>query len=209
MRNPTFKIGVVAAFLIAAFIPLRGQNTGLPEVFKEESIPEQYNYLNEKTRIYENYRAIREDMFRAISKNTLDTLERYNKKITNLTRETLQLKAQIDTLNKIVSSANADLDQAVQTKESIRVIGIPLNKKTYNSLMWSITGILLLLLAIGYFTFKQNRSATVRTKKDLDDLKSEFEEYKKKTRLEREKTNMEHFNEIKKLKANLPGSRLQ
>lgn len=209
MRNPTFKTGVVAVFLIAAFIPLCGQNTGLPEVFKEESIPEQYNYLNEKTRIYENYRAIREDMYRAISRNTLDTLARYNKKITDLTRKTLQLNARIDTLNKIVTSANADLDQAVQTKESIKVIGIPLNKTTYNSIMWSITGILLLLLAIGYFTFNQNRTTTVRTKKDLDDLKSEFEEYKTKTRLEREKTNMEHFNEIKKLKANLPGSRLQ
>ncbi len=209
MRYSTFKIGFVAALLFSAFAPLSGQNTGLPEVLKKESLPEQYNYLNEKTRIYENYRAIREDMYRAISKNTLDTLSRDHRKIADLMRQTLLLNARIDSLSKMVSTAHADLDQAVQTKESIRFLGISINKNTYNTIMWTITGILLLLLAVGYFTFKQNRSTTVSTKKDLDDLKSEFEEYQKKTRLEREKTNMEHFNEVKKLKASLPGSRLQ
>jgi hypothetical protein len=209
MSYSPFKSCIVAVLLLTALIPVRSQTTGLPEVFKENSIPDQFNYLEEKTRIYENYRAIREDMFRAISKNTLDTFKRYNQKINDLTRQTLLLNARIDSLNKTVSGAKTDLDEAVRNKESIRVIGINVNKTTYNSIMWSITGILLLLLIIGYFTFKQNRSTTVHTKKDLDDMNAEFEEYKKRTRLEREKTNMEHFNEIKKLKSNLPGSRLQ
>jgi uncharacterized membrane-anchored protein YhcB (DUF1043 family) len=71
--------------------------------------------------------------------------------------------------------------------------------------MWTLMGILVLLLIVGYLTFKQNRSTTIKTKKELNDLMAEFEEYKKKSRLEREKTTMEHFNEIKKLKASLPG----
>jgi uncharacterized protein YijF (DUF1287 family) len=55
-------------------------------------------------------------------------------------------------------------------------------------------------LVTGFLTFKQNRLATIRTKKDLEDLKKEFEEYHTKARLERERMNIDHFNEIKKLK---------
>ena len=59
---------------------------------------------------------------------------------------------------------------------------------------------MLFLLIAGYLTFKRNRVITVRTKKDLEDLKEEFEGYRQKVRIEREKTSLEHFNEIKKLK---------
>jgi uncharacterized membrane-anchored protein YhcB (DUF1043 family) len=66
--------------------------------------------------------------------------------------------------------------------------------------MWTLVGILVLALLIGYLTFRQNRNTTIRTKKDLNDLKEEYEKYQKKTRLEREKMTIDHFNEIKKLK---------
>jgi lysyl-tRNA synthetase class I len=66
--------------------------------------------------------------------------------------------------------------------------------------MWTMVAALLLLLLIGYFTFMQNRTITLRTKKDLNELVDEYEKYKKKTRLEREKMTIDHFNEIKKLR---------
>jgi hypothetical protein len=37
-------------------------------------------------------------------------------------------------------------------------------------------------------------------KKELKELKAEFEEYRQKSRIEREKVSMDHFNEIRKLK---------
>jgi len=66
--------------------------------------------------------------------------------------------------------------------------------------MWTLVAVLLGLLLIGYFTFRQNRVITVRTKNDLNELKTEYEKYQKKTRLEREKMTIDHFNEIKKLR---------
>jgi hypothetical protein len=66
--------------------------------------------------------------------------------------------------------------------------------------MWTILAILVFLLAVGFLSFKQNRAITLRTKKDLNELKEEFEEYQKKTRIERERMSIDHFNEIKKLK---------
>jgi|WetSurMetagenome_2_1015567.scaffolds.fasta_scaffold131192_2 hypothetical protein len=207
MSHSVLKFSVVAVIAFTAVIRGNSQNAGLPDVFKQQPVPEQLKYLEEHTRIYDNYRAIREDMFRVVSKNTIDSINKQRQKINSLTQQTVKLNLHIDSLNKILAGTSNDLEKAVRTKENIPVLGMSVNKTSYNSIMWGITGILLLLLIIGYFSYKQNRNNTLRTRRDIEELKTEFEEYKKKARLEREKTTMEHFNEIKKLKANLPGSR--
>lgn len=172
----------------------------MPDVLKKEPIPEQLKYLEEHTRIYENFRAIREDIFQIISKNTIDTLTKAKTKINALILRNKVLDNRIDSLIKAQESFNLALKEATRTKESISVLGLEINKKTYNSFMWTIVAVLLLLLIAGYFTFMQNRTGTLRTKKDLAELMDEYEKYKKKTRLEREKMTIDHFNEIKKLR---------
>jgi hypothetical protein len=172
----------------------------MPDVFKQEPIPEQLKYLEEHTRIYDNFRAVREDMFQKISKNTIDTLSKNTSKINALILRNRSLNNRIDSLKKAQEVFNAELKEVTRTKESISVLGAEINKRTYNSFMWTLTAILVLMLLIGYFTFRQNRTVTLRTKKDLGDLMDEYEKYKKKTRLEREKMTIDHFNEIKKLR---------
>ncbi len=199
MRQLILRICVLTAILLAAVVRSNCQND-LPEVFKQGTIPEQLKYLDEKTRIYENYRAIREDMFRNISRNTLDTLNQAKKRINGLILQTTELNTRIDSLQKSLDAYRTELDEKTRTKNSIRVLGIEANKVTYNTVMWTILGALTFLLIAGYLTFRQNRSVTVKTKKDLEELKAEFEEYRKKTRIEREKMAIDHFNEIKKLK---------
>ena len=143
---------------------------------------------------------MREDIFQKISKNTIDTLTKTTSKINALILHNRALNNRIDSLKKAQESFNVELKEVTRTKESISVLGLEINKKTYNSIMWTMMAALLLLLLIGYFTFMQNRSITLRTKKDLNELVDEYEKYKKKTRLEREKMTIDHFNEIKKLR---------
>jgi uncharacterized protein HemX len=143
---------------------------------------------------------VREDIFQKISKNTIDTLSKSTTRINTLILRNNVLNNRIDSLRKAQESFNAELKEVTRTKESISVLGLEINKKTYNSFMWTIMAVLIALLLIGYFTFRQNRMVTLRTKKDLNELMDEYEKYKKKTRLEREKMTIDHFNEIKKLR---------
>ncbi len=193
------KLSLLIAVLLASGTRVYCQNE-MPDVFKQETIPEQLKYLEEHTRIYENYRAVREDIFQKVSKNTIDTLTKTTTKINALILHNRALNNRIDSLKKAQELFNAELKEVTRTKESISVLGLEINKKTYNSIMWTMMAALLLLLLIGYFTFMQNRSITLRTKKDLNELVDEYEKYKKKTRLEREKMTIDHFNEIKKLR---------
>jgi hypothetical protein len=188
------------ASIVLAVAARSNCQSDLPEVFKEGTISEQMKYLDEHTRIYENYRAIREDMYRSIRRNALDSLTKAKGRITGLLAQTTLLDNRIDSLNRSLEATSNELTEKTRTKNSIGILGIEVNKAAYNSLMWSVLGALVLLLVIGFLSFKQNRSVTIRTLKDLDELNAEFEAYRTKTRLEREKTAIDHFNEIKRLK---------
>jgi len=193
------KFWFITAILLAGTIGGYSQNE-LPEVFKKGTISEQFKYLDERTRIYEDYRAIREDMFRLISRNTLDTLKNTRKKINDQISQTNTLNNRIDSLKISLEASKSELEEMTRTKESIPVLGIEVNKKSYNAIMWTILGVLVFLLISGFLIFRQNRHITHRTKLDLVELKEEFEGYRQKTRLDREQMTRDHFNEIKRLK---------
>jgi hypothetical protein len=199
MRKLVKKSGAIVIFILTAVAATIAQD-GLPEVFKEGTIPEQLQYLNERTRIYENYRAIREDMYRSISRNTLDTLALSKSRITLLAEQNHTLQGRIDSLNKNLEAKVLELDEKTRTKNSIRVLGIEVGKAAYNSVMWTLLAVMAFLLVTGYLAFRQSRVASSATRKDLEELQAAFEEYRTKTRLEREKTAIEHFKEIQKLK---------
>jgi predicted PurR-regulated permease PerM len=193
------RILLIFLLLVLAFPKVTGQTT-MPEVLYKNSLKEQLNYLEEKTRIYENYRAIREDMFQKIKGNISDTLSSASKKIAVLKNTTSKLNHTIDSLKSLYETTNTNLENITRTKNSISVLGVEVNKLTYNKIMWTITAALLILLALGFLGFKRNMTITHETKKELSDLKTEFEAYRKTTREAREKMSMDHFNEIKRLK---------
>jgi hypothetical protein len=174
--------------------------TTMPDVLDKGTFTEQMKFLEEKTRIYEDYRAIREDMFQKIKKNSIDSLSKAKGRINGLVTLTSYLNVRIDSLNSKLEATKVELGEVSRTKNSISVMGIQLEKTAYNTTTWTIIAILVSMLVIGYLTFKRNRVITLNTKKEIKDLREEFDEYRKKTRLDREKMSMDHFNEIRKLR---------
>ncbi len=199
MSQSLTRICIFTALVLAGVIRVYCQE-GLPEVFKQGTIAEQVKYLDERTRIYENYRAIREDIYQMFSRNTLDTLKNVKRKMNGLILQTTTLSNRIDSLNKSMEATRIELTDKIRTKDSINLLGIEVNKKAYNSVMWIILGALVFLLIAGYLLFRLNRNIALRTKLDLIELRDEFEGYRQKTRLDREQMTRDHFNEIKKLK---------
>jgi hypothetical protein len=181
------------------FIKLNGQTT-LPVEFIQNSIKEQINYLEQRTRIYENYRAIREDMFRKINSNILDTLSAGKNTISGLITLTSALTASNDSLNSLLETTRVKLEETTASKNKISVLGMEIRKVAYNGIMWTLVAGLIVLLAIGFLVFKRVWSVNINTGKELKELKDEFEAYRQSSRLAREKLTIDHFNEIKRLK---------
>jgi len=189
----------ILAVTIIAANKVSGQVT-MPDALLNNSLKEQMNYLDEHTRIYDNYRAIREDMFQKLKVNISDTLSAVNTKITGLNKTAKVLNMTIDTLKANLESTRTRLDEMTKTKNSISVLGLELNKSAYNKAMWTILAGLVAALVLGFLAFKRNLSAMFDTKKEFQELKNEFDTYRKTSREAREKMTMDHFNEIKRLK---------
>jgi hypothetical protein len=199
MKQLFVRCCLLAIISVSGSLQGHGQ-TDIPAVFRQGTISEQMKYLDEHTRIYENYRAIREDLYRTVSRNILDSLNQATNSISTLAAKTTGLDQRIDSLQKSLEASGRDVDKATRTKNSIRVLGVEVGKAAYNSVMWTLLAVLGFLLVTGYLVFRQNRASTTATRKDLVELQAAFEEYRTKTRLEREKTAIEHFKEIQRLK---------
>lgn len=174
----------------------------IPDIYRKGSLNEQLNQVEDHTRVYENFRAIREDIFQLIQKNIKDSIASHALKVKELNAHIVKLNQRIDSINQGLETTKTGLLEMTQKQNSISVLGLDINKTVYNSIMWSIIGIAAILLLIGYFIFKKNNETTQKAKSELQDIQKEFEDYKQRKRNEIENMTMSHFNEIKKLKEN-------
>ena len=199
MKQLQLRCILILAVLITTVLKVTGQGT-MPDALVKSSLNEQFKYLDEHTKIYENYRAVREDMFQLTKKNVSDTLSVLNTKIAGLNKTARTLNQTIDTLRKDLESTKTSLETTTKSKNSISVIGLEVNKAAYNRIMWTILFGLVAALVAGFLVFKRNLSIISNTKKEFQELKDEFETYRKTSREAREKMTMAHFLEMKKLK---------
>jgi len=199
MNKPEIRITIILLLMVMFNIKGTCQTT-MPDVLLRNSLTEQMNYIQEKTRIYENYRAIREDMFQKIKGNALDSLSSAKNRIAELNILAKRLNHTIDSINASFQKTRSELAEATRTKNNIRVFGSEVNKILYNTILWTVIAGLLVILGIGFMAFKRNLAVTNCTRKDIKELKEEFEAYRKSSREAREKMSMDHFNELKKLR---------
>jgi hypothetical protein len=194
-------IRIAFAFGLITMFPFTGNaQTAMPDMLQNGTLKEQMDFVQEKTRIYEGFRAIREDMFQKIKGNALDSLKAAKTEIKGLKNNTRTLFLKIDSLNASVGTIRADLEQMTKTKNSISLMGIEINKKGYNAVLWTIIVALAGFLTFGFLAYQRNHNVTAHTRKECEELKKEFEAYRKASREAREKMSMTHFNELKKLR---------
>lgn len=199
MNQISFKHVLVFSVIFFTAITAIGQ-TAMPTELNSSSIGEQIQYLEKHTRIYEGYRAIREDMYQKINGNFIDTLQAEKSRVAALEGLTSNLNSKTDSLNALLNTTRANLQEITNTKNNIRVLGLEIRKGAYNTIMWTIVGGLVFVLALGFLVFKRNLTVLLRTEKDLKELKDEFAAYKQTSRLAREKLEMDNFRAIQKLK---------
>ncbi|MCE5348150.1 MAG: hypothetical protein LLG13_17945 [Bacteroidales bacterium] len=199
MNHLRYKYSLIFAAMIMVAIKGNGQ-TIMPDELINNTIEEQINFIEKRTKIYENYRAIREDMFQKINRNIIDTVSAAKIRIDKLENLASTLTLANDSLNILLGTTRRNLEETTSTKNKISVLGLEINKTVYNAIMWAIVALLVVTFAIGFLVFKRSMAGKIKTGKELKELKDEFEAYRQSSRIAREKMAMDHFNEIKKLK---------
>jgi hypothetical protein len=194
-----YRVVLILTFLLLTVIKTNSQTT-MPVELNNNTIKEQLTYIEGHTRIYENYRAIREDIFQKLVVNVNDSISQSARSIAELKILTTVLKNNIDSVTVASETINTKLDDLARTKNSIRFLGIEVDKLVYNSIMWTIVAGLIVLLVIGLLLFKRNLMIIINTKKELKAFIAEFEAYRKTSQQARDQLYADHFNELKKLR---------
>ncbi len=199
IKMPVIRFAIV--IIMVSGLSLRGESqSNIPDELLKSTLKGQMDYIQGKTRIYEDYRAIREDMFQLIKRNSLDSLKMAMNQISSLKGVAASRNFTIDSLNSSLISTGKKLEEMSNTKNSISIFGIEIRKNTYNAIMWLTIAILAGSLVAGFLAYKRDRIVTMHTKRGYEDLKKEYDAYKKASREAREKMSMTHFNEMKKLR---------
>lgn len=171
-----------------------------PAIMDSVTLESQLDYIQNRTRIYNDFRAIREDIFLKMKGNALDSLNAAKLEIATLNSKLTDRNFQLEILNTDLGRTKNDRDEAIRNKDSISIVGIQLNKALYNSITWFIILGLTVLAVSLFLLFKRTHVVTVQTKKEFNEMQEEFETHKKSSREKYEKLVVNHHNEIMRLK---------
>jgi len=202
MKNkiPQGAVALLLTVLISSFFSMTNAQSGILPVLDSATLESQMEYIHQNTRVYNNFRAVREDVFLKMKRNVIDTLNAEKLLGAQLNSRLTERDFQIETLKTDLGRTKNERDEAITNKNSLTFIGISMNKAVYNSVMWFIVLGLAALAVIMLVLFKRSHVVTSQTKNELQTTQKEFEEYRKNAREKYEKLVVTHHHEIMKLK---------
>ncbi len=164
------------------------------------TIESQFDYLYRKSSSYQEYKVVKKTFYSKIKGNVLDSLGALKTELNDTKKVVETQNMEINKLKSDLKITNDNLTGVTKEKDSIKFIGIPMTKSSYNTLLWSIILGLVVLLAVFIFKFKSSNSITNLAQSQLLDTEAEFDSYKV-TALEREqKVRRELQDELNKKK---------
>ncbi|AZJ32498.1 MULTISPECIES: hypothetical protein [Tenacibaculum] len=187
-------------FLKIVFIFILSQSiiaqTSSPD--QPNTVENQFKELYKKSNNYQIYKVVKKNEYLRLQNSILDSIKVIKTdaaakqvKIDEQQKSIVELQTKIDTLNK-------DLVTSIDKEDAISFVGIPLNKSTYNSIVWGIIFVLLAALAFFIYRFNNSNVVTKETKSLLTETEEEFEQYKKKTIEKEQKLRRQLQDEINK-----------
>ena len=193
-------VGLLLAVVFILNLQNAGAQSGASAVLDTALLEAQMEYIYDNTGIYNDYRAIREDIFLKLKRNVNDTVSAARLEIASLNSKLSEREFQIESLNTDLARTRNEKEEAIRNRDSLSFLGIQMNKTLYNSIVWIIILGLAALAAIMVLLFKRSNQVTNEVREELQSTQNEFDDYRKSAREKYEKLVVTHHNEIMKLK---------
>jgi signal transduction histidine kinase len=163
-------------------------------------IKEQFNYLIKKSTQYNDYRVVKSASLFALKKHISDTIDDLTSELYNSKTQITQKAKKLDSLNLVLASTQNELAQAIELRDNINIIGISTSKAAYNSIMWTTAIGLLFLASLLFILFKRSNKITRKSKREIEELKNELHENRRRAREREEQVVRKLHDEINRYK---------
>ncbi|MBQ4804829.1 tRNA (guanine-N1)-methyltransferase [Aquimarina sp. MMG015] len=185
MKLPKYLLVFIALFPIFETIQAQEDNLTAEQALKNENIKTQFDVVIKKSGKYQEYKVVKRVWLDKLKGNTIDSLKTLEDKLNSSNQKITEQLTSISNLEASLAKTNENLTTVTEEKDSMTFLGIPFTKGSYKTMMWTIVGALVALLAFFVFKFKNSNSVTVQAKKALAETEAEFEDHRRRA-LERE-----------------------
>ncbi|TYB79638.1 tRNA (guanine-N1)-methyltransferase [Bizionia myxarmorum] len=188
----SFKNFIFLLF-IASCASLNAQNINTQETNEEEdklsldsgTIDSQFEYVIQRSNNYQDYKVVKKNWLSTLKAHTLDSLKSIHAEIITAEETIATQNDEIVSLKSSLKNTETSLNKTTDEKNNMELFGLQMTKPNYNVLMWSIVGLLLALLLLFMYKYRNSNSVTREARKNLEETEEEFEEHRR-TALERE-----------------------
>ncbi|QIE60814.1 hypothetical protein G5B37_14995 [Rasiella rasia] len=164
----------------------------------ESTIENQLVDAIDKSNSYKEFKVIEKSKLARLRANILDSISSLEENITSLHSEIDTQKNEIASLTQSLKTTNENLTVSKKKENGIEIFGTITEKSTYNTVMWSIIGLLLLALGFFVYKFKNSHSITKAARLKLAETEVEFEAHRQKKLEEQQQLRRKLQDEINK-----------
>jgi uncharacterized protein YlxW (UPF0749 family) len=168
------------------------------------TIESQFEFIYKKSGNYnaegKQYEVVRRLNLDKIRGNILDSLKQVRAEARELNATIARQEGTIEDLNGKLENTTKQLEDVTAEKDSMSFFGIPVSKITYNLILWTIIGGLLLFLLLFIYKYRRSNVLTQEAKVKLADVEAEYEEHRRKALEREQKISRQLQDEINKYK---------
>lgn len=158
----------------------------------QDSIQVRKNTLNnqmsdafDKSNSYQDYKVIKKTQLATLKRNILDSVSNLDKRIFTQESELGLQKIEIDSLRQSLKNTQQNLEASKEKEDGIAIFGVLTSKATYNSIMWIMILVLLLISGFLFYRFLNSHKVTNAAQLKMAEIEIELEDYRRNS-LERE-----------------------
>lgn len=146
------------------------------------SLNKQFLELKEKANNYQDYKVIKHTQLNDFWKGVMDSVTSYKKEIVVAQKEIDTQKAELNQLKQELKSTQQEVHKNDYASARISVLGIQMLKDNYIYLNFGIILVLLVMLAVAFFSYQKSKRIAHEKVTEFDSVQSELSSYKQRLR---------------------------
>ena len=172
------KIYTIVLFAILGLVPAAIAQ----DVPTDNSLQEQFRSLKESSNNYQEYKVVRERLLDQFYSNVKDSINIAKQRILEAQNTISAQQQEIASLKDEVEERQELIEQSEYEIAHTQLLGIDIEKETYNYIVWGIILILLIILAVAFLKYKSSNKVAVKKRNEYEALNEEFNDYKARSR---------------------------
>ena len=166
---------IVTAVPILAF----AQSNLIASVSDSTDIKGQFEHLYKKSNTFEQYKVIPINSFNMLKQNATDSIRLYKKEATIHLNETASLNNKLEASNAEIARLKEELSTTQNMQNSVKLLGIGIDKRAYNLIMWGVIFCLAIFSIILFLVYKRGHQVVKDAKTRLMEVQEDLEKLRK------------------------------